>query len=189
METSQNKFLSVSYQLYTVDGDKKSLVEQTQPGKPFQFISGFGVSLDAFEQHIAGLQPGAEFDFTLAPAEAFGDYDDDGVRKLNREMFCINDHFDHENIYPGAVITLLDSDEKRFMARVVEVEEDGVTIDTNHPLAGKALNFKGKVIENREATEEEIQKLIKMLTGGCQGCGHHGDNCGEGCGEGCGHCH
>ena len=71
------------------------------------------------------------------------------------------------------------------MAKVVKIEDDGVTIDTNHPLAGKALNFTGTVIENREATEEEINKLIKMLTGGCEGCGgcgHHDGNCGEGCG-------
>ena len=91
------------------------------------------------------------------------------------------------------------------MAKVVKIEDDGVTVDTNHPLAGKTLNFKGKVIENREATEEEIQHLIKHMTGGCGGCGgcggdhegcnhegcdhdhhHHHD---DGCGCGCGHCH
>jgi FKBP-type peptidyl-prolyl cis-trans isomerase SlyD len=192
MDKAQNKYLSVSYQLYTIDGEQKNLVEQTQQGKPFIFISGFGVSLDAFEQHIAGLQPGAEFDFTLAPAEAFGDYDDDGVRKLNREMFCINDHFDHENIYPGAVITLLDSDEKRFMARVVEVEEYGVTIDTNHPLAGETLCFKGLVLENRDATMDEIQRMLNSLS--CEGCSCGGGDCEGGCEGhdhecGCGHCH
>lgn len=193
METSQNKFLSVSYQLYTVDGDKKSLVEQTQQGKPFQFISGFGVSLDAFEQRLVGMQPGEEFDFTLSPAEAFGDYDDNGVRKLEREMFSINGHFDHENIYPGAVITLLDSDEKRFMARVVEVEDDGVTIDTNHPLAGETLCFKGLVLENRDATIDEIQRMLNSLSCECCSCGGDCD-CEDGCENhshecGCGHCH
>lgn len=196
MEKPQNKYLSVSYQLYTVENEKKSLVEQTQQGKPFQFISGFGVSLDAFEQHIVNLQPGEKFDFTITPAEAFGEYDEEGVRKMPRDVFSINGHFDHENIYPGAVITLLDSEEHRFMARVDKVEEDGVTIDTNHPLAGETLQFTGIVLENRDATNEEIQHLLNHLSGEGCGCGcddcegdcdsHHHDHEG-GCG--CGHCH
>lgn len=202
----QNKYISVSYQLYSIDADgKKHLEEQTQQGNPFIFISGFGVSLDAFEQQIVGLEPGAKFDFTLQPTEAFGEYDTQGVHKLQREMFTINGHFDHENIFEGAVITLMDADEKRFMARVVKVEEDGVTVDTNHPLAGNTLQFTGVVLENRAATNEEIQHMLNHLSGegcgcGCDdcgegGCGHHHDH--EGCGHhhdheggcGCGHCH
>jgi FKBP-type peptidyl-prolyl cis-trans isomerase SlyD len=197
MDNQQNKYLSVSYQLYTVEDEKKSLVEQTQQGRPFQFISGFGVSLDGFEQQIIGLQPGEKFSFQLTPDQAFGQYDQEGVHKVKREMFCINDHFDHENIYPGAVITMMDAEEHRFMARVVSVEEDGVTIDTNHPLAGETLLFEGVVLENREATNEEIQHMLNHLSGegcgcGCEdchheegGCDHHHDH--EGCG--CGHCH
>ncbi|MBR1933736.1 MAG: FKBP-type peptidyl-prolyl cis-trans isomerase [Prevotella sp.] len=193
MDKPQNKYISVSYQLYTVEDEKKSLVEQTQQGNPFQFISGFGVSLDAFEQHIVALQPGDKFDFTIAPADAFGEYDEEGVHKMKREVFSINDHFDHENIYPGAVITLMDAEEHRFMARVVKVEEDGVTIDTNHPLAGETLQFTGVVLENRDATNEEIQNMLNHLAGegcGCDDCegdceGHHGHE--HGCG--CGHCH
>jgi len=187
MDQKQNNYLSVSYQLYTVEDGKKNLVEQTQQGKPFQFISGFGVSLDAFEQHLLALQPGEKFDFVLTPAEAFGDYDDRGVRKLPRDMFCIEGKFDHENIYPGAVITLTDYNEKRFMARVAEVEDDGVTVDTNHPLAGETLNFTGIVLENREATLEEIQRMLQSLSCECGGC----EDCEGGCSGhegGCGHC-
>jgi FKBP-type peptidyl-prolyl cis-trans isomerase SlyD len=194
----ENKYISVSYQLYTIDADgKKHLEEQTQQGRPFQFISGFGVSLDAFEKQIANLQPGDSFDFTLQPCDAFGEYDAEGVHKLSRDTFSINDHFDHDNIYPGAVITMMDSDEKRFMARVEKVEEDGVTIDTNHPLAGQTLQFTGIVLENRDATNEEIQHMLNHLSGEC-GCGcnncdgecdshHEHQHSHEGCG--CGHCH
>lgn len=196
MEKPQNKYLSVSYQLYTVEDEKKSLVEQTQQGKPFQFISGFGVSLDAFERHIVDLQPGEKFDFTITPAEAFGEYDEEGVHKMPRDTFSINGHFDHENIYPGAVITLLDAEEHRFMARVEKVEEDGVTVDTNHPLAGETLQFTGIVLENRDATNEEIQHLLNHLSG--EGCGCGCSDCEGDCdshqhdhegGCGCGHCH
>jgi len=191
MDKPLSKYISVSYQLYSVsESGEKQLEEQTQQGRPFQFVSGFGFSLDAFEQYIAGLTPGDKFDFTLPPAEAFGDYDPEGVHTMKREAFTINDHFDHENIYPGAVITLMDEEEHRFMARVEKVEEDGVTIDTNHPLAGQTLQFTGVVLENRDATKEEIQNLINQIGHECCGCddceGHDHEHEG-GCG--CGHCH
>lgn len=192
MDKAQNKYLSVSYQLYTIDGEQKNLVEQTQQGKPFIFISGFGVSLDAFEQHIVGLQPGEKFDFTVQPAEAFGEYDEQGVHKMTREAFSINGHFDHEHIFEGAVITMMDEEEHRFMARVTEVTDDHVTIDTNHPLAGETLQFTGVVLENREATAAEIQHMLNHLSGegcgcGCDECEGHDHEHGDGCG--CGHCH
>ena len=192
----EHKFLSVNYQLYSVKDGKRTLEEQTIREKPFQFISGFGVSLDALEQKVINMAAGTEFDFTLTPAEAFGDYIPEGVHKLQRDVFTVNGHFDTQHIYPGAVITLMDENENRFMARVTKVDDDGVTVDTNHPMAGKILNFTGEVLENRPATDDEVNALIKQMTGGCGGCGGHcggdgecGDGCGEGCGEGCGHCH
>ena len=192
MDKQENKYISVSYQLYSVEEDgARHLVEQTQQGNPFTFISGFGFSLDGFEQRLVAMQPGEKFDFTLTPAEAFGNYDEEGVHKMKREAFMVNGRFDSDNIYPGAVITLTDEEEHRFMARVEKVEDDGVTIDTNHPLAGQTLQFSGIVLENRLATNAEIQQMLNHLSHECSGC----DDC-EGCGGGqedkqggcCGHC-
>ena len=180
-----HKFLSVHYQLHSLKDGERTLEEQTIREKPFQFISGFGVSLEALEQHVINLPAGAAFDFTLTPAEAFGEYDPEGVHKLQREVFMVNDKFDAQNIYPGAIITLMDNQDNRFMARVTKVEADGVTVDTNHPMAGKTLNFTGEMIENRPATDDEVNALIKHMTGGCGGCGG-GDCSGGDCG--CGGC-
>ena len=185
----EHKFLAVHYQLYSVKDGERTLEEQTMREKPFQFISGFGESLEALENHVVDLEKGSTFDFTLTPAEAFGEYDPAGINTLKREIFTINGKFDDQNIYPGAIITLMDNEENRFMARVTKVEADGVTVDTNHPFAGKTLNFTGEVIENRPATDDEVNALIKHMTGGCGGCGGHcggdcgGGNCGGGCGE------
>lgn len=186
MEKPQSRFMSVHYQLYTVDGEERNLQEQTSRERPFEFISGFGIALDALERRLVDLEAGTPFDIVLPPEEAFGLYEPQGVHKLEREVFSMNGHFDHENIYPGAVITLVDEDDHRFMARIVEVSADGVTIDTNHPLAGKTLNFTGLLLQNRDATLEEIQAVLNKMSGegcgcGCEDCGHdHG---------GCGHCH
>ena len=201
MDKAQNKFLSVVYQLYTIaENGEKNLEEQTGDERPFEFITGFGIALDRFEQELLNVEKGAAFDFCLKPEEAFGKYEPQGVNTLKRELFMVNGKFDSENIYEGSIITLTDNEDHRFMAKVIKIDDKGVTVDTNHPLAGKTLNFVGKVIESREATEEEVQHLIKKLTGGCGGCGgcggHHGEGegCGEGCDEGCegggcGHCH
>ena len=183
MDKPQNRFISVVYQLYTITDGQKNLEEQTSEERPFELITGFGIALDRFEEEVIKHEKSATFDFTLQPAEAFGVYDPEGVHKLGREVFTINGHFDHDNIFEGAVITLMGADDQRFMAKVQKIEEDGVTIDTNHPLAGKVLNFTGTVVENREATQEEVQALIKQMTGGCGcGCGHH-----HGDGFDCGH--
>ena len=201
MEKIPNKFMSVEYQLYTIADGNKTLQEETGSERPFEFITGFGIALDAFEQEVINHAKGDTFDFILEPEQAFGPYEPQGVHKLDRQVFSVNGHFDHDNIYPDAVITLTDNEDHQFMAKVVKVEEDGVTVDTNHPLAGKTLNFTGIIRENRDATEEEINKTIKMLTGGCHGCGHHhgkGEDCDccghdhehtDDCGCGCGHCH
>lgn len=189
----EHRFLAVHYQLHSVKDGERTLEEQTIREKPFQFISGFGVSLDALEQYVINLASGTEFDFTLTPAEAFGDYDPAGLHKLARDFFMVDNKFDAAHVYPGAIITLMDGEGHHFPAQVKAVEDDGVSIDTNHPMAGKTLNFTGEVIENREATEAEVNALIKQMAGGCGGCGGH---CGEGgcggdggCGEGgCGHC-
>ena len=118
----EHQLLAVHYQLYSIEDGEKTLIEQTSREHPFQFISGFGVSLEALERQVLHMEKGSEFDFTLTPAEAFGEYDPEGVHKLERNVFEVNGKFDTQNIYPGAVITLTDAEQNRFMARVTKVE-------------------------------------------------------------------
>lgn len=198
---NNNRFVSISYSLYIDEDGEKRLVEKTTDDKPFELITGFGIALDSFEQQVTPLEKGAKFDFSLTKDEAYGDYRDDLLMELGRDVFSINGHFDHEHVYQDAVIQMQNDEGNRFYGRVVEVGEEKVKIDLNHPLAGETLYFKGEVLENREATEGEINHLMKHLTGGCGGhcgdceggCGHdHSHECcdhqhEDGCG--CGHCH
>ena len=120
--------------------------------------TGFGVALDAFEQQVAGLQKGDSFDFTITHDQAYGNYRDDLVLDLEREVFSINGHFDHEHIYEDAIVPLQNEEGNRFYGRIVEVGEEKVKVDLNHPLAGEDLTFKGTIVENREATAKEAIK-------------------------------
>ena len=91
----------------------------------------------------------------------------------------LNGRFQNDVIFEGAVIPLVNADGNRFQGLVLEVKDEVVIIDLNHPLAGKELHFKGSVVTSREATDAEVTALIKMMSGE-GGCG-----CGCGCDGGC----
>ncbi len=112
---------------------------------------------------------------------------------LPKNIFEIDGKFDSERIKEGNIVPLMTGDGQRVNASVVEIKPDVVVVDLNHPLAGADLIFEGEVIESRTATNEEIQELVKMMSGeggcGC-GCGSCGDGeCGDDCGCEGGHCH
>lgn len=186
METS-NKFIRLSYSLYDVtqgsDGEER-LIERTTDDRPFIFISGMGVTLPAFEAHVAGLEAGQEFDFTLEPSEAYGERFEERVVELDKQIFTIDGKFDAEHVQVGAIIPLQNEDGNRFNAVVQAISDTKVTVDLNHPLAGVKLNFCGEILESREATLEEVAKMAQLMSGegGCGGCsgGCKEGNCGEG---------
>lgn len=194
MNSKENKYMSVAYQLYSVENGNEKLVEETSDDKPFTFLSGFGMTLEAFENAIVGLGENDTFEFTLTPSEAYGERDESRVLDLDKSMFTINNHFDHDNIYVDAIVPLQNEDGNHFYGHVLAISDDKVKMDLNHPLAGKTLHFKGSVTESRPATNEEIQHMMNHLSG--EGCSCGCDDCGEGCGshhhhhkDGCCGCH
>ncbi len=193
MEQTSNKFIMVSYKLYTINASgEKEMVEEAPLVHPYQFITGMGMVIDSFEDQIKGLSQGDSFDFVIPCDEAYGQREEEHVIKLGREVFEVEGSFDTERIYAGAVVPLVDSEGHQFNATIVSVDQAEVTVDLNNPLSGFDLNFVGKVVDAREATQEEIQGVINMMSGqgcGC-GCEGHEENkdCG-GCGGGCGHEH
>ncbi len=180
----KNQYMEVAYQLFVGEAEEQELMEETTQEKPFQFITGFGVTLDAFEQQVANLEKGATFDFSIPKEQAYGDYQEEHVLDLEREMFCVDGKFDTEHVYEDAIIPMQNEQGQRFYGRVAEIGENTVKVDLNHPLAGETLHFKGSILESRPATAKEIEKLVAHLTGGCGGCGggcHKDGGCGGDC--------
>lgn len=196
MENKKNKLIAAQYQLFTIsDNGERKLVEETTKEQPFVFITGFDAALDALEERLENLKLGEKFDFELEKEKAFGEYEPSRVIELNKEMFIVDGQFDSKNIFKGAQIPLKNEDGNFFIGTVLEIGDAAVKVDLNHPLAGKKLNFKGYIIENREATKDEIKTMLSHMNGGgcggdcggCEGgCGHHEGGCGHHEG-GCGH--
>ncbi|MBO4499003.1 MAG: FKBP-type peptidyl-prolyl cis-trans isomerase [Bacteroidaceae bacterium] len=173
---AENRFISLSYDLFIKGDDgEPSLYERAPKEKPFQFISGVGYTLDLFEKNVINLKPKDSFEFEIPCSEAYGEYDEGSVLELQKSIFTRDGKFDSEHVREGYIIPLSDG-EQTFNAIVQQIREDVVVVDLNHPLAGEDLRFKGQVIENRPATEKEIEAILNPK--GCQG---HCGNCKEGC--------
>lgn len=187
MKITPNKYVAVTYDLNVGEGEEQELMERATPEVPLKFIFGLGMMLPAFEDALKGLEEGAAFDFTLAPADAYGEYNEEYMTELPKSMFEVEGKFDAEMVKEGAILPMMDTDGNRLQGSVLEVKEDVVIMDFNHPLAGETLHFTGKVIDVHEATAEEV---AAMTSGGC-GCGDCDSDCGDhgkgGCG--CGGCH
>ena len=187
-EKTKNMFVAVAYKLYTIENGKEEFIEEATDDNPYTFLSGFGMVLPAFEEAIVGKHNGESFEVTIVKEDAYGEHDDEAVIELERDIFTIDGHFDNRKVFPGAVVPLTNEEGQRFQATIVDVTEEHVTVDLNYPLAGKSLKFSGHVVENREATNEEIQFLVAQMSGeGCGGCEGGCNNKEGGCNnkEGC----
>ena len=185
METVENKYITLAYKLYSIENGEKEFTEEAPAEHPFQFISGLGLTLEAFESQVKDLKKGDKFDFTIKAEEAYGEYDEEHVIDLPKNIFEIEGKFDSERVVEGAVIPLMTSEGQRINGSVVEVKDDVVVMDMNHPLAGCDLNFGGEVTENRPATNDELAEMARMMSGGgCGGGCNGGCDCGD-CGDGC----
>lgn len=177
------KYVELGYDLYEVSPQGEKLVHQTDANDPEKII--FGVTrgmIRPLEVAIDGLEPGGEFDVTVKAEEAFGPHDPEQIVTLEKDVFEVDGKFDAETVKPGAVLPMMTADGYRINGVVTEVTDKEVKMDFNHPLAGKDVRFKGKIITVRDATPEELQPAH-----GC-GCGCDHDSCGDGCGDSCG-CH
>lgn len=200
MKAEKNKVVVLSYELEA----EGKVVDSATPQNPFDYIHGTKTIIPKLEETLEGLEEGAEFVCSIAPGDAYGEYDLKKVFDIPKDTFVINGELREDLLKVGAYIPLLNSAGDVCQAMVMEVKESSVTMDFNPPMAGKTLNFKGKVLSVRDATPKE---LLEGLHGEflpeeeCGCCGHHHHHgegeCHHGHGEGChghghghgGHCH
>ena len=190
LELGKYSMVTLTYDL-RIDDENGEMIEQATEAQPLQFLYGAGVMLPKFESQLAGMNEGEPFTIKLKNHEAYGEVNNDAIVELPKHVFLVDGKFDDELIRVGNTVPMMSSNGQRLNGLVLEVNDDVVKMDFNHPLAGEDLFFAGKVLEVRDATEEE---LSQVLSGGGCGCGSGGcgteDSCGSdhshgGCGCGC----
>jgi FKBP-type peptidyl-prolyl cis-trans isomerase SlyD len=173
MSIQNNKMVSVTYDLYVGgENEEPELMEQATAQNPLTFCFGIGMMLAEFEKNLHGLKVSDTFDFKIDSKDAYGEYDDENLVDLPRNIFEVDGKLDENMVFVGNVVPLMDSDGTRINAQVVEVGAETIKVDFNHPLAGETLHFKGSVLEVRDATEQELASFTGGgCSGGCSGCG------------------
>lgn len=194
MSISANKYVACSYELYVGGDEERTLMEEATPERPLEYIHGMGMMLPDFEKHLFGLNAGDTFDFVLTTEQAYGEPSEENIVELPKEVFS-NDQgeFDAARVVVGNALPMYTPEGHTVTGIVLEIGEEIIRMDFNHPLAGETLHFIGKVIEEHEATNTEIEKFFGSSDGcGCScsstesgaesSCGTSGGCCGGGCG-------
>lgn len=149
-----NRVVTMDYELRIDD----EVVDTSEDGDPIVFLQGAGQIIPGLEKAIYGLKIGDSKTVTVEPQDGYGEIDPDSVVDVPRDEFP--DDFPLEVGVEITVHTDNDDEEvedEEMEATIVAVKEDSVTIDFNHPLAGKTLNFSVNILDVREATPEEIE--------------------------------
>jgi peptidyl-prolyl cis-trans isomerase len=172
----KEQVISMFYELK--DAKTGEILESNmQGGNEISFISGRGHIIDKLEEEVLKLEVGDIKTIIIPAAQACGEYDETAIQMLPKEQFAGIDLKDGMELFgqgeDGASVRVI----------VKSISDDDVTVDFNHPYAGKDLEFRVQIFDRRDATEDEIATGIVAgaHTCGCSGHGHeHGGGCGCG---------
>ena len=175
MKIAKDTVVSLAYQVRTKDG---VLVDETTVVAPLEYLHGAGNLIKGLEDALEGREKGDKFDVEINSENAYGDYNDNLVQTVPRDVFVGVDELE------VGMRFLADTDHGPVPVEITAIDGDNVTIDGNHMLAGQDLKFNVEVVDVREATQEELSHGHVHGVHGAHG--HHHEHGGCGCG---GHSH
>ena len=147
MTIQANTVVSIHYTLTDDDGVQ---LDASQDQQPLTYLHGAGNIIPGLENALEGKSVGDSLQVVIAPAEAYGEYQDNLVQQVPRALFDAD-----QELRPGMRFQA-QTDDGPVSVAITEVADDSVSVDANHPLAGKTLHFDVSVAELRDATAEEI---------------------------------
>ncbi|NCN86535.1 peptidylprolyl isomerase [archaeon] len=133
--------------------------------KPLEFQLGLGMLVPGFEKAVIGMEAGEEKEVTLNPSEAYGEINPEYVQEVPKDKFP-------PEAKEGMMIGLPMPDGYQIPATITKIGDETVTLDLNHPMAGKTLIFKIKVISFEES---ELPKEDHSCS--CHSCSCDDDSC------------
>lgn len=160
---------------YALKDDEGTLLDQSQPEQPLTYLHGHKNIIPGLESALSGKKVGDTVDVRVAPEDGYGEPNPALEQVVPRDRFQ-----GIESLEVGMQFQA-STEQGPVSVRVVKVEDDDVTVDGNHPLAGKHLNFNVTIQDVRAGTEEEIAHGHIHQDGGCCGGGEGegGDCCND----------
>jgi len=148
MQIARNSVVTIDFTMYD---DENEVLESSRDDTPLVYMHGIGELPEGLEEELAGKSAGDEVDVTLAPSEAYGEYDASLVQPVPREQFE-----DIQDISVGMRFEA-ETDEGPQIVHVIGLEDGDVIIDANEPYAGRTVRFEVKVLGVRQASPDEIE--------------------------------
>jgi FKBP-type peptidyl-prolyl cis-trans isomerase SlyD len=146
---------------YTVSDEDGVQLDSSNGKDPLTYLHGASNIIPGLEQALEGKTAGEQLQVTIEPAQAYGEYQDHLVEAVPREAFGEN------NVEVGMRFEA-QTQQGPISVVITNIEGDQVTVDGNHPLAGKSLSFDVTIDSIREASEEEISHGHAHGAGGHQ---------------------
>lgn len=134
---------------YVLRDEAGEVVDASSKENPITFLEGSGMIIDGLEKALHDMAVGEQREVSLEPEDAYGAYDERQVQEVDRSVLPVDEVKVGDMFQAG-------QDRHSPIVRVIEVTEEKVKLDANHPMAGKRLFFDVEVVEKRDATEEEI---------------------------------
>jgi FKBP-type peptidyl-prolyl cis-trans isomerase SlyD len=146
MQIANNTAVTIHY---TLTNDAGEELDSTDGGEPLVYLHGRGNIIAGLEKALHDKNVGDKFNVRIEASDAYGEFSEDMIQVVSREMFDGVDNLDigmqfHTAVNSGSGIIT-----------VMKVDGDDITIDGNHPMAGLALNFAVEIVGVRLATKEE----------------------------------
>ncbi len=145
---------------FEVRAEKKDapVSDSADSANPIKFIYGIGLMLPSFEKRILGKKAGDTFEFELSSEESYGSHYEDAVFDVPKKIFEVDGKFNDDYVKVGVFIPMNDDKGNQRNGKVVEIKDTDITMDFNHPLAGKKLYFSGTIISVEDTSAEELKK-------------------------------